>query len=89
MAKNMADSHKVYNKLETLFKHIVIYLRGKYNLKYKSMARFLALRIINKDPLNFNEKPIWLSKSLNSISMKNRFDCRNPWGPLNFHEKPI
>ena len=39
--------------METLNDHLVIYLKGKYQLRWKSWARALAVRIVAPEPLNF------------------------------------
>jgi len=49
-----ATANKKYNSWETLNDHLIMYLRGKYQLKCKKWARALAYRIVAKEPLNFS-----------------------------------
>ena len=51
--ESMATNNTVYNKWETLNDHMITYLKGKYQLKSKKMAKVIAYRITNKDPLAF------------------------------------
>jgi transposase len=54
MATAEATNNTVYNKWECLNDHLIIYLRGKYQLRNKKMARALAYRIVAKEPLAFD-----------------------------------
>lgn len=54
MATAEATNNKVYNKWECLNDHLVTYLKGKYQLQNKKMARALAYRIVASEPLAFD-----------------------------------
>ena len=53
MATKMATNCTNYVNMETLNDHLVTYLRGKYQLRYKSWAQALAYRIVAPEPLNY------------------------------------
>jgi hypothetical protein len=57
MATAEATNYGVFAQMETLNDHLVMYLRGRYQLRYKGWALALAKRIVAPEPLNYRTMP--------------------------------
>ena len=57
MAVKEAQNCGEHAKMETLNEHLVTYLKGKYQLRFKSWARALAKRIVHPNPHAWETMP--------------------------------
>jgi len=94
MAVNEAQNYCEYAKMETLNEHLITYLKGKYQLRWKSWAKALAQRIVAPEPLNYHDMhselvedrgTAWIDEVIWMESLeRNRFLGMEDNGPLRY-----